>query len=79
MSEITPNMQGELRERVAAGSYASIEELIRCALEALDREDILESELIEGVEAESDIALTSGELDAIRQEGIDRLNGKSAH
>ena len=48
-------MQKELEQRLAAGPYRSIDELLRFALRALDSaqdiaQDLLERELLEGLE-----------------------------
>jgi Arc/MetJ-type ribon-helix-helix transcriptional regulator len=82
MDSISPTIQKEIDERLAAGPYRSVDELLRDALRALDRvqdvaQDLLERELIEGLEGE-DVAMTPEDWDDIESEALKGLEAKKS-
>lgn len=69
---ISSETQKLLEERMKEGDYASADEVIRAALEALEGEDIedLEGEDIEDLDPETQAAIERAEAEADRGEGI---------
>ena len=80
MDTISPNVEKEIERRLTAGPYTSVDELLRNALRALDdahdaARDLLEKELLEGLEGE-DIEMTAADWDDIENEALKVLEAK---
>lgn len=82
MDTVSREIEKELERRIAAGSYASLDELLTVALKALDDAQgaanrLLERELLKGLEGE-DVALNSADWDDIEREALKVLESKKA-
>jgi Arc/MetJ-type ribon-helix-helix transcriptional regulator len=82
MTAISREIQDELARRTATGGYASVDELLRDALKALDDTNraanaLLERELLKGLEGK-DVEMTPEEWDAIEREALETLKSKNA-
>jgi Arc/MetJ-type ribon-helix-helix transcriptional regulator len=84
MEIISKDFQLELQRRVSDGTYASVEQLLREALVALDDKiryqaarGKLEEELRRGLEGE-DTEMTPAEWDAIEQEAMAEIQTREA-
>ena len=80
MDTISPSVEKEIERRLTAGPYTSVDELLRSALRALDdahdaAKDLLEKELLEGLEGE-DIEMTAADWDDIENEALKVLEAK---
>lgn len=75
-------MQKEIEERLAAGPYRSVDELLRIALHALDSaqdvaQELFEMELLQGLEGE-DVEMTPEDWDDIENEALKVLDSKKS-
>lgn len=82
MDSISPTMQKEIEQQLAAGPYSSVDELLRNALRALDSvqdvaQDLLEKELLQGLEGE-DVEMTPEDWDDIENEALKVLEAKKS-
>ena len=80
MSMISPEIEQDLERRVAEGPYASVDDLLRRALHALDgtnevMQAYLEEELRDGLEGD-DVEMTEGDWDDIEREALEILDKK---
>ena len=80
MDTISPEIEQEIERRLAAGPYASVNELIIDALKALDgahrsAHELLEKELLLGLEGE-DVEMTAADWDDIEKEALSALESK---
>ncbi len=82
MPQISRDLENELDRRVADGHYASVDELVRHALAALDEsanaERWLEGELLLGLEGE-DVVMDDAKWAAMKRESIEKLNLMREH
>lgn len=72
MVNLTPEIEAELRRRAAASDDISLSELLREALDALDRERAFEALVLEGMEGEG-IPWNAQTMSGIREAGLARL------
>lgn len=80
MDTVSPEIEKDIKRRLAAGPYGSVDDLLRQALTALDeaREaalEILEHELLRGFEGD-DVEMTASDWDAIEREAVTALESK---
>ena len=72
MVNLTPEIEAELRRRAAEYGNASVSELLRDALDALERERAFETLVLEGLDGE-EVPVTPEDTEAIRREGLSRI------
>ncbi len=82
MDKISSNIQKEIEQRLAAGRFSSVDDLLGSALRALDHaeevaQDMLEKELLRGLEGE-DVEMTPADWDDIETEALKVLAAKKA-
>ena len=79
MAQISKELESELERRVIEGGYKTLDELIRCALDALDGAPLadprLEKALLAGLEGE-DVEMSPDEHASIRQEALGTSDAK---
>ena len=80
MDTISQSQQKEIEQRLAAGPFGSVDELLRNALRALDSaqeiaQDLLENELLRGLEGE-DVEMTPEDWDDIENQALKVLEAK---
>ncbi len=72
MVNLTPEIEAELRRRAAESGNTSVSDLLREALDALDRERAFEALILEGLEGEA-TPVTPEDTAEIRRAGLARL------
>jgi len=82
MEKISSTIQKEIEQRLAAGPFTSVDELLSNALWALDSaqdaaHDLLEKELLCGLEGE-DVEMTPGDWNDIENEALKILEAKKS-
>lgn len=82
MDNISRTTQKEIEQRLAAGQFNSVDELLRTALRALDSahdaaRELVERELLRGLEGE-DVEMTSAEWDDIENAALKVLDTKKS-
>ena len=72
MVQISQELENEIRRRAARGDFATLDDLLRAALQALDREQALDALLLEGINSGFE-PFTDQDLDDIRREGLEQI------
>ncbi len=72
MVQLSQELESEIRRRAAKGDFASLDDLLRAALQALDREETLEALLVEGINSGFE-PFTDQDLDEIRKAGLEQI------
>lgn len=72
MVQLTSEFEAEIRRKAAAGDFPSLENFLRNAVDAFEREQNLETLLLEGLD--SGVApLTDQVFDDIRKSGLEQI------
>lgn len=72
MVNLTPEIEAELRRRAAEDDATSMSEIVRDALDALDRERAFEALVLEGMEGEA-IPWNAQTMAQVREAGLARI------
>jgi Arc/MetJ-type ribon-helix-helix transcriptional regulator len=72
MVQLSTEFEAEIRRKAAAGAFPTLEDFLRNAVEAFERERSLEALLLEGLDS-GEAPLTEQDFDDIRREGLEEI------